>query len=203
MKFEEFKRIVEERQKLLKKKEQVNINKVDIESKLKNIDYRLFGNLEFSGMKMNKIFYIETENVQKFLEEFFETEDNVEIGFSGINLEFELVVKNKLYRLGNYDYNQTLKCLYFVVCQGWEELLKDYPDLKDFLWDKFKEFKTVKKRNELTLIQRKLNKKNEELEFLQNPESVQERIRVLKTEKKKIEAQIKTISEDIEEVNFE
>ncbi|MBQ8615253.1 MAG: hypothetical protein IJ415_01640, partial [Clostridia bacterium] len=110
---------------------------------------------------------------------------------------------DKYYMLGSFEKNQSLQCLYSKTNTDWERLMSDYPDLEEFLWNSFNEFKTVEKRKEMTLIQRKLDEENKELEFLTDVEKLYERISELKTRKKKYEAQIAEIKDLIETVPFD
>lgn len=98
--------------------------------------------------------------------------------------------------------NDILYCLCAHGQDKWEKLLRDYPNLKDYLWNKFKELKNTEKRNEMTLIQKILAKNNEEIDLLISPSKREARISMLLDEGTKMQKQIEVISESLEEIDI-
>ena len=80
--------------------------------------------------------------------------------------------------------------------------MHDYPDLREYLWNEFKELKNAEKRKEMTLIQKMLAKNNEEIELLISPSKREARISELLDESTKMQKQIEEISECLEEIDI-
>lgn len=206
MKITEFKELVAKRQMLLnlKEDERDEFMKEEYSMQIEEIDEKLFGSFEYGTQKLYKVFHVGGEFVKDILRKFFKHKgDYVKVDFMGYMLDLELVIDNKYYNLGSYDRNQSLLCLYGKANPGWEAVLKDYPELKDFLWREFETLKISSKLSEKTLIQKKLAERNAERAFLQNPESVQKRIGELNEEVSGLENKLKEISESLSDINIE
>ena len=222
MKFEEFRSLIEERKELAYILDN-HINVEDWEIKMNRIlerDQTIFSKeniiarykeighwaIYLNSMKSSIYFIFEIgyENVVNMLKKYFK--DEAELIFkkyhykAGEPVEMTIKVKDVKYNLGLY--NDILYCLCANCKAEWGLLLRDYPDLKDYLWNEFKELKNAEKRNEMTLIQKRLAKNNEEIDLLITPSKREARISELLDEGTKMQKQIEEISESLEEIDI-
>ena len=210
MKFVEFRSLIEERKRLVngvdKEKNFLRIQEIDQKlcpekfNKYKCLDKSTY--LDWMQSEINLFFEVGRENVIKMLENFFK--DKAEICHTGLGksifVEIESISKFIVYYLGKN--NDILYCLCADGKEKWRKLLHDYPDLREYLWNEFKELKNAEKRKEMTLIQKMLAKNNEEIELLISPSKREARISELLDESTKMQKQIEEISECLEEIDI-
>ena len=205
MKFSEFRALIEKRKSLieLKSLETNNDMALEYDIQIEETEEEIFGERGNSYPKLYKLFFVETDNVQKFLQNFFkEKEIKAETGFEGYVLNLMVYIGTKGYNLGGFEENVSLRCLYMGSWnEGWKELLTDYPDLLDYLWQAYREFKVVKKTSQISLIRKQLERKQRELNFLTNPQQIKTRINELKVDTQNIETQIDTLTRELEQFN--
>ena len=215
MKFEEFRSLIEERKELYS-----NIAKYYYNPNFKNRLYRIieidrilypnemFEKFDFETLikresKIENLFEAEGNYVIDILKKFF-NKNNIKysIGYNysiGV-LDIIIITKKDKYCL---ILNGTLNCLCCNnVSFSWEKLMRDYPNLKDYLWKEFKELKNAEKRKEMTLIQKRLAKNNEEIDLLISPSKREARISELLDNGTKMQKQIEEISESLEEIDI-
>lgn len=205
MKFEKFKELVEKRQMLLNLKDTTDDDflREEFEMQIEETEEEIFGEYQYSTQKLYKVFFLGSENVLKILESYFERKDDLlEIGFMGYNLDLNVITKTNRYNLGDYEKNQALTCLYSRNVDGWENFFADYPDLKEYLWSKFREIKTNTKLKHKSTVQQDLNKVDNELSYLNSPERIKQRIIQLMVERDKLQESLDTINSELDEIGL-
>lgn len=214
MKFEEFRSLIEERQEIAKGLigdiTFLRIKEIDKKLcyeewlKIKDVTNKTLY-LNFMKSKINLLFEVGYEKVAEILKNYFADEGG-EITYTTYpyrenNPTFmELRTTKGTYDLGCY--NDILYCLCTQGKDGWKLLLRDYPHLKDHLWNEFKELKNAEKRKEMTLIQKRLAKNNEEIDLLISPSKREARISELLDSGTKMQKQIEEISESLGEIDL-
>ena len=214
MKFVEFRSLIEERKELAKGLigdiTFLRIKEIDKKLcyeeyiKIKDITNKPLY-LDLMKSKINLLFEVGYEKVAEMLKKYF-TDEGGDIAYTSypyrenIPTFMELRTTKGTYDLGCY--NDILYCLCTKGIESWERLLKDYPNLKDYLWNEFKELKNAEKIKEMTLIQKMLAKNNEEIDLLISPSKRETRISELLDESTKMQKQIEEISESLEEIDI-
>ena len=97
-------------------------------------------------------------------------------------VDMEIVTTKGSYDLGSIEQNNILFCLCNDARDCWSLLLRDYPDLREFLWNEYKLLKNVEKEEQISLIEKMIKEKNKEKELLENPEIREGRIFQIKKE---------------------
>ncbi len=159
-------------------------------------------------LKINKV--VKDKSIDKYLivnedlfSEYFSKSDK--ILFFIITTECISIFKNDGYKryctdgLGKSEIN--LYCL--VNCidgSAWGELFYDYPGLEDYLWNLVENNIKAKMKKKLTLIQRKIKQNNKELEFYNDSEKIEKKIKDLTTGKESLEKKKKAIETAIKEI---
>lgn len=178
----ELRKLIEKRLELL--------NNLEIE---KNLIKKEF--LKNQIIEIERIINPNSNNIENVLKSFFKVSEAIleeklvkffklKEGFNEDRLPVSLKkviirIKGKLYVLWDKDdFNYTDKSvsLEFLYKNKkfftWNELLLDYPELKDVLWDTLKENQNIEKYNKVNLIKKMLLKNKKELETLTNPEKL-------------------------------
>ncbi len=209
MKFEEFKSLIEERRKLIKfaDEKKIFLRIQEIDSKIIPEQFESYKGLSrdvyFQCTKsvLNRMFEVGKEIVVSILEDYFKNKAEVLLNKNDNSLWIE--VKNgeetKVYSLGKY--NDTLYCLCGFEIRDWTALLKDYSNLRDFIWDKFKELKQQEKRNQISLIERMIQEKNNEQAIYEIPHLREMKIAEIKKEKRELEGMRTLIKNSYEDIN--
>ena len=211
MKFKEFKSLIEERKRLVhgvdKEKNFLRIQEIDEKlcpGKYKDLDKSTY--LDWMKSEIYLMFEVGCEKIEKMLKIYFKDQECNMSQYTTFNqyeeasLGMEITTTKQTYDLGCY--NDILYCLCTDGKGDWELLLRDYPDLKDYLWNEFKELKNAEKRKEMTLIQKRLAKNNEEVDLLISPSKREAKISELLDEGTKLQKQIEEISESLEEIDI-
>ena len=108
--------------------------------------------------------------------------------------------ETKVYGLGQY--NDILYCLCGFETRDWGKLLKDYPNLRDFIWEGFKELKQQEKRDQISLIERMIQEKIKQQEILEKPQLREAKIAELKREKRELESMKLLIKESYDDIKI-
>lgn len=212
MKFEEFKSLIEERKELARGLigdiTFLRIKEIDKKLcyeewlKVKDITNKtLYLNLMKS--KINLLFEVGYEKVAEMLKNYFADEGG-EITYTSYpyrenNPTFmELRTTKGTYDLGCY--NDILYCLCTQGTDCWELLLRDYPNLKDYLWYEFLMFKNTEKLTRKSLIKTMIDERNKEQELLENPEIRQNRIEQIVKEKHSLRDELNSLNASLTEI---
>lgn len=203
MKFEQLKFLIEKRKRLILLKD-ISKNEDEIfeyELQIEETEEDIFGERGYSIPKLYKLFYVETETVKRFLQSYFNNKNiKSEIFYEGYYLNMMIYVNNKGYNLGWHSENVSLRCLYMGAWNdGWKELFEDYPDLVDFLWESYKNLKLGQKKEEQSLIRRRIEKNKIQLDFLTNQFRIEERVKELVLDCKNMEEKLGILSQEIDE----
>ena len=210
MKFEEFKNLVEERRKLiqLSDKEETFLRMKEIDKKLLPEKFETYKGLSrdvyFECMKsiFSRLFEVGKENIVSILENYFK--DKAEVIFNKNDNSLWVEVRNgedcKVYSLGQY--NETLYCLYGIENRDWRGLLRDYPNLRNYIWDGFKVLKQQEKISQVSLIDRMIKEKNNEQEILEIPHLREAKIAEIKKEKRELERMRDLVKESYEDIQI-
>jgi len=138
-------------------------------------------------------------DIDKLLEYFSEKVTNCHNDNDSI---FILKGNWKRYCVGELDKSEiNLTCLVdYDNRSAWEELFNDYPGLEDYLWNLVENNIKAKKKKKLTLIQRKIKQNNKELEFYNDSEKIEKKIKDLTTGKESLEKKKKALETAIKEI---
>lgn len=185
MRFEEFRSLIEERKKLYYILEN-HINVEDWEIKMNRIleiDQKLFPEeniifkykeighwaiyLDSMKSKINLLFEVGRENVIKILKLFVENQGEVVCNRNDNSIFVKICKKQNLVIYGLGKDNDLLYCLCGDGKSDWGELLHDYPDLKEFIWEEFKKIKNKEKLKRKSLIEKMIEEKDKKIN---NPE---------------------------------
>ena len=129
---------------------------------------------------LKSFFKVSEAILEEKLVKFFKLKEDFNDDRLPVSLKKVIIrIKGKLYVLWDKDdFNYTDKSvsLEFLYKNKkfftWNELLLDYPELKDVLWDTLKENQNIEKYNKVNLIKKMLLKNKKELEILTNPEKL-------------------------------
>lgn len=129
---------------------------------------------------LKSFFKVSEAILEEKLVKFFKLKEDLNEDRLPVSLKKVIIrIKGKLYVLWDKDgFNYTDKSvsLEFLYKNKkfftWNELLLDYPELKDVLWDTLKENQNIEKYNKFNLIKKMLLKNKKELEILTNPEKL-------------------------------
>ena len=107
----------------------------------------------------------------------------------------------KLYELAPIDNEIILKCLYDTnYLKGWDELFNEFSDLKEFLWYVVEKTFISEKKEQISLIQKMIEEKTEEISVLESPKKIEQRKNELIKEKYELKYEKKKLEETIDEV---
>lgn len=176
---------------------------------------------------IENLFTIGLDNIKQILESYFSDKGNVKVivdyrlsGDEMVTLsgEYLLVITPRAkYNLGSIRYNEALRILYnpnFTQLKRsyishinknegtWETLLKKYPDLIDYLWQKFFELKNQNKKEKISIISDMIKKNNYEQTLLKSPELRDIRITELMQEKNTLDDELSKLTNSLEEIEI-
>lgn len=210
MKFEEFKSLIEERRRFIQFSDDAKIF-----SRIKEIDEKLIAEkfemckgfsrdiyFQYTKSVLNNLFEVGKENVINILERYFKDKADVILSKEDNSLWVEIKTEKetKLYGLGQY--NDILYCLCGFETRDWGKLLKDYPNLRDFIWEGFKEFKQQEKRDQISLIERMIQGKSKQQEILEMPHLREAKLAEIKREKRELESMKFLIKESYDDIKI-
>lgn len=211
MRFEEFRALIEERKKLTSGLigEITFLRIKEIDKKLCYEEWLEFKDvtniklyLDLMKSKIYLLFEVGYENVGRVLKKFFKDEAKIVINKyhyrEGQPVYMGLIIYKRCYNLGFY--NDILYCLCTDGKEDWEILLRDYPDLREFLWQEFKALKNAKKTDQISLIKKMVEERNQEQDFLTSPEKTAARIREILQEKEELNTQLSSLKDSLEEI---
>jgi len=215
MKQEEFRALIEEKveiinkfdnySKTLKHEEKNKILKriIEIDKKLNwkqpnSKHYEEKYHLYFSIKFLDEIFRVGYDNLKKWLSAYFKECEFIKIEEDECNITKKLMVKTpqKKYNLGDVKCNDCLRFIYnekYLNCpfdfkvgeENCYTLLRDYPDLIDFMWQRYFEFKNQHKKEKIGLVEKMIAKNYNEEKILTNP--ILRKVRLLELDKERDE----------------
>ena len=218
MKFEEFKSLIEERKDLccIVYKYIYSINKEwkDKFHKIREIDQILFLHEEFE-----KPYYYEyLNNMKRKIEDIFAVDnssifDMFRSFFDSNQIDYSIMYNNSIGPLDitlhtqkdkyNLILNNSLKCLGCNdASYDWDKLLNDYPELKDYLWNEFKNIKNKHKEEEIKLVKKMIDKNRKEKRILTVPMFRENRINELDKERNELDDRLSNLKDSLEEIEI-
>ena len=145
--------------------------------------------------------YYSTVEINSCLISYF-IENNIKVE---LHVDDNLIILDtgKIYNLGETDgFRICLTCLFedeYEYFKDWDFLFKDFPDLKDYLWNYIREKVQNEKKERLSLINRRIEENNKKLNFYSDLKLIEKRKNELKIEKLDLESEKQHLENTLDE----
>lgn len=201
MKFDQFRKLIDRRQNLLKTLEttEKENEKQTLKNEISQIERQI--TTEDINTKLTSMLEIDTDKFTTQLVKYFEDKDQVIRLYADKYISLCLGINNNFYELGYIDYNIDLTCLYSIgYRKDWDKLFADNPDLKDYIWNYIKDCVINNNKHRISLIQQMIEEGKKEQDFLRSPNAIRKRLGQIAQERDLMTKEIEEITSNIDEV---